>query len=66
MVAHDLRELSRRRGEFAAAETLAAEGIEVEIVDPRTISPLDEDTIYESVENTGRLVVVDESHFWHV
>jgi pyruvate dehydrogenase E1 component beta subunit len=45
-----------------AADTLAAEGIQVEIVDPRTISPLDEDTIYESVENTGRLVVVDESH----
>ncbi len=45
-----------------AAETLAAEGISVEIVDPRTISPLDEDTIYESVENTGRLVIVDEAH----
>ena len=47
---------------LAAAETLAGEGISIEIVDPRTISPLDEDTIYESVENTGRLVVVDESH----
>ena len=45
-----------------AAETLAAEGIQVEIVDPRTTSPLDEETIYESVENTGRLVVVDEAH----
>jgi acetoin:2,6-dichlorophenolindophenol oxidoreductase subunit beta len=44
-----------------AAETLAAEGISVEIVDPRTTSPLDEDTILESVENTGRLVVVDEA-----
>ena len=47
--------------EQAAAE-LADEGIEVEIIDPRTTSPLDEETIYESVENTGRLVVVDESY----
>jgi pyruvate/2-oxoglutarate/acetoin dehydrogenase E1 component len=44
-----------------AAEELAADGIECEIVDPRTTSPLDEDTILESVENTGRLVVVDEA-----
>ncbi len=35
--------------------------VSVEIVDPRTTSPLDEDTILESVENTGRLVVVDEA-----
>jgi acetoin:2,6-dichlorophenolindophenol oxidoreductase subunit beta len=47
--------------EQAAAE-LADDGIEVEIVDPRTTSPLDTDTIYESVENTGRLVVVDEAN----
>jgi acetoin:2,6-dichlorophenolindophenol oxidoreductase subunit beta len=45
-----------------AAEELAKEGIQVELVDPRTTSPLDEDTILESVTNTGRLVVVDESH----
>src|SRR5919107_1266513 len=45
----------------AAAEALESEGISVEIVDPRTTSPLDEDTILESVENTGRLVVVDEA-----
>jgi pyruvate dehydrogenase E1 component beta subunit len=44
-----------------AAGVLAAEGIEVEIVDPRTTSPLDVDSIVESVEKTGRLVVVDES-----
>src|SRR6202046_1406202 len=44
-----------------AAEKLAAEGIECEIIDPRTTSPLDEDTILESVERTGRLVVVDEA-----
>jgi pyruvate/2-oxoglutarate/acetoin dehydrogenase E1 component len=45
-----------------AAEELAGEGINCEIVDPRTTSPLDEDTILESVENTGRLVVVDEAN----
>src|SRR5919198_2238584 len=39
----------------------ALDGIECEIIDPRTTSPLDLDTILESVENTGRLVVVDES-----
>jgi acetoin:2,6-dichlorophenolindophenol oxidoreductase subunit beta len=45
-----------------AAEALADEGIECEIVDLRTTSPLDEETIFESVENTGRLVVVDEAN----
>jgi pyruvate/2-oxoglutarate/acetoin dehydrogenase E1 component len=45
-----------------AAEDLAGEGIGCEIVDPRTTSPLDEATILESVENTGRLVVVDEAN----
>jgi pyruvate dehydrogenase E1 component beta subunit len=45
-----------------AAVTLAGEGIDVEIIDPRTTSPLDEETIFESVEKTGRLVVVDESN----
>src|SRR6201991_4553634 len=44
-----------------AADVLEGEGISCEIIDPRTTSPLDEDTILESVENTGRLVVVDES-----
>ena len=44
-----------------AAEALAKDGIECEVIDPRTTSPLDEDTIIESVENTGRLVIVDES-----
>jgi pyruvate dehydrogenase E1 component beta subunit len=44
-----------------AAETLAPEGIDCEIIDPRTTSPLDEDTILESVARTGRLVVVDEA-----
>jgi pyruvate dehydrogenase E1 component beta subunit len=45
-----------------AAQELAGEGIECEIVDPRTTSPLDTDTVLESVENTGRLVVVDEAN----
>ncbi|MFN8188393.1 MAG: alpha-ketoacid dehydrogenase subunit beta [Gaiellales bacterium] len=45
-----------------AAERLADDGIECELIDPRTTSPLDEETIYESVETTGRLVVVDESN----
>lgn len=44
---------------YAAAEELAAEGIEAEIVDPRTLRPLDEELILESVARTGRLVVTD-------
>ncbi len=44
-----------------AADVLAKEGIDCEIIDPRTTSPLDADTIAESVERTGRLVIVDES-----
>jgi pyruvate dehydrogenase E1 component beta subunit len=43
-----------------AAEALAGEGISAEVIDPRTISPLDEETILASVRKTGRLVVVDE------
>ena len=45
-----------------AAAALAKDGIEAEVIDPRTISPLDEATILKSVEKTGKLVVVDESH----
>jgi acetoin:2,6-dichlorophenolindophenol oxidoreductase subunit beta len=44
-----------------ALDVLAKEGIYCDLIDPRTTSPLDEETILESVENTGRLVVVDES-----
>ena len=44
------------------ADTLAADGISCTVIDPRTTSPLDEDTILESVEETGRLVVVDEAN----
>jgi acetoin:2,6-dichlorophenolindophenol oxidoreductase subunit beta len=43
------------------ADKLAKEGISVEVIDPRTVSPLDEESIIESVEMTGRLVVVDEA-----
>ena len=46
----------------AVAETLAGEGIGIEVIDPRTTSPLDEDAILESVARTGRLVVVDEAN----
>ncbi|MCG3207681.1 MAG: Acetoin:2,6-dichlorophenolindophenol oxidoreductase subunit beta [Anaerolineae bacterium] len=45
-----------------AADQLAAEGIEAEVVDPRTLSPLDEKTILESVKKTHRLIVVDEDN----
>ncbi|HYA73768.1 MAG TPA: alpha-ketoacid dehydrogenase subunit beta, partial [Roseiarcus sp.] len=46
-----------------AAETLAAEhGISAEIIDPRTIVPLDEETILNSVRKTGRAIVIDEGH----
>jgi pyruvate/2-oxoglutarate/acetoin dehydrogenase E1 component len=44
-----------------AAEELAEEGISLEVIDPRTLVPLDTDTILESVRKTGRLVVVDEA-----
>ena len=45
-----------------AAEMLAREGIEAEVVDPRTLVPLDKKAILESVAKTGRLVVADETH----
>jgi len=45
-----------------AAQMLAKEGIDCEIVDLRTLSPIDTDTVIESVENTGRLVCVDEAN----
>jgi pyruvate/2-oxoglutarate/acetoin dehydrogenase E1 component len=46
----------------AAEELQREDGIDCEVIDLRTTSPLDEDTILESVENTGRLVVADESN----
>lgn len=45
----------------AVSERLAQEGISIEVVDPRTLAPLDLDTILASVHKTGRLLVVDEN-----
>lgn len=45
-----------------AADELADEGISCDVIDPRTTSPLDEELILESVQQTGRLIVVDESN----
>lgn len=45
-----------------AAKLLEKDGIDAEVIDPRTLVPLDIDTIVESVKKTGRLVVVHESH----
>jgi pyruvate/2-oxoglutarate/acetoin dehydrogenase E1 component len=50
------------RAALEAAKTLAAEGISVEVVDPRTLKPLDTDTIIRSVAKTGRLVIVENAH----
>ncbi len=46
---------------LAAAELLAKEGISAEVIDPRTLAPLDVKTIVESVKKTGRLVLVDQA-----
>jgi pyruvate/2-oxoglutarate/acetoin dehydrogenase E1 component len=46
---------------LAAAEKLAGEGIEAEVIDPRTLAPLDLPAILESVERTGRLVLADQA-----
>lgn len=46
---------------LAAAETLSKEGIEVEIVDPRTLVPFDKETLLQSLDKTGRLVIVHEA-----
>jgi pyruvate dehydrogenase E1 component beta subunit len=45
-----------------AAAALAEERVDVEVIDLRTLSPIDWDTVIESVEKTGRLIVVDEAH----
>ncbi len=46
---------------FRASEELTGEGVSVELIDPRTVSPLDTDTILRSVRKTGRLLIVDET-----
>lgn len=45
---------------LAAAEALAKDGIDAEVIDPRTLVPLDKELILESVRKTGRLVIVEE------
>jgi pyruvate dehydrogenase E1 component beta subunit len=45
-----------------AAEELAKEGVSCEVIDPRTIRPLDIKTIVESVKKTNRVVIAEESH----
>lgn len=45
-----------------AAEQLSKEGIDAEVIDPRTLVPFDYDTITDSVKKTGRLVIVHEAH----
>lgn len=45
-----------------AAEQLAKEGISIEVVDPRTLRPLDEELVFSSVRKTNRCVVVQEAH----
>ncbi|NLV74148.1 MAG: alpha-ketoacid dehydrogenase subunit beta [Chloroflexi bacterium] len=47
---------------LGAADELAKEGIEAEVIDPRTLVPLDKDLILESVRKTGRLVIVEEDN----
>lgn len=47
---------------LAAAEELAGRDISVEVIDPRTLSPLDTETVIQSVRKTGRLLVVDEAY----
>ena len=46
---------------LAAADTLAAEGISTEVLDPRTLVPMDQEAIRASVRKTGRLVIADEA-----
>ncbi len=47
---------------LSLTDDLASEGISVEVVDPRTVSPLDTDTILTSVARTGRLLIIDEAY----
>ena len=46
----------------ATADLLAAEGISAEIIDPRSLVPLDEEAILASVKKTSRAIVIDEGH----
>ena len=55
---HGQSAVSVRSGKVATA--LAKEGVQVEVIDLRTLSPLDIDTVLESVEKTGRLLIAHE------
>jgi pyruvate dehydrogenase E1 component beta subunit len=62
-VGHDVTLVAWSRSVWiaqAAAEALAKEGIEAEIIDPRTLRPLDDEPIFESVRKTNRCVIVEE------
>lgn len=50
------------RRALSAAERLSQEGVEVEIVDPRTLNPFDRETIIESVKKTGACMVIEEAY----
>lgn len=50
------------RKSLEAAAQLERDGVAVEVIDPRTLAPLDVDTILESVHKTGRLLIVDETY----
>lgn len=47
---------------LAAAKKLSAQGVDAEVIDPRTLVPLDKDTLIKSVAKTGRVVIVHEAH----
>jgi len=47
---------------LSAADRLAEQGIDVEIIDPRSLVPLDKELIYDSVRKTGRLIIVEEDN----
>lgn len=49
----------------SVAETLQSQGVSVELIDPRTVSPLDTDLILESVKKTGRLLIVEETPIYY-
>lgn len=46
---------------LAASETLSKKGISIELIDPRTVTPLDTETILKSLSKTGRLLIIDEA-----
>jgi pyruvate dehydrogenase E1 component beta subunit len=53
---------SSLREALAAAEVLAGEGLSVEVIDPRSLAPLDDATLLASVAKTGRLAIADPAH----